>query len=83
MTHTTDAIETPILPEPSQAEQVHAAYETRFRTNTYFLEDQLHYSQAVQDFKSVKHFLQRSAAFLSPPFNYQLASTKVSVPPLS
>lgn len=35
----------------------------RYRSSKYFLEDQLRYSEAVADFRSVKEFLSNTSAF--------------------
>jgi hypothetical protein len=46
----------------------------RYRSSKYFLEDQLRYSEAVADFRSVKEFLSNTSAFTGKSaFQWQTA----------
>jgi hypothetical protein len=46
-----------------QTEQIALPCDRRYRTNRYFLQDQLRCSEAISDFRSVKQLLSSTPAF--------------------
>ncbi|MBX2860928.1 MAG: hypothetical protein KTR14_06820 [Vampirovibrio sp.] len=52
-------------------------YDRRYRSSKFFLEDQLRCSEAVNDFKTVKNFMQRTPQFgIKPAFQFALSPAK-------
>jgi hypothetical protein len=50
----------------------------RYRTSTYFLEDQLRCSEAASDFRSVREFFSKASSFgLHTPFQFQAVPVRV------
>ncbi|HEY9746043.1 MAG TPA: hypothetical protein V6C99_07480 [Oculatellaceae cyanobacterium] len=57
--------------------QIGLPCDRRYRNSKYFLEDQLRYSEAVADFRSIKEFLSNSAAFTGAcAFQWQTAPVR-------
>jgi len=52
----------------------------RYRTSKYFLEDQLRFSEAVADFRSVRDILSKATDFTaSNPFQFQAEAVPILV----
>ena len=75
------------LNEPSADDRSIAYHEShmlpcdkRYRTSKYFLEDQLRFSDAVADFRSVRELLSKATDFaISNPFQFQTEAIPIPV----